>query len=305
MVETRVVVFLVLSGLLILYAITMYIRASKLTKSPIIRDYVASLEKRSLLFTSYKTPIKDIKKIKFQLKESGKKYSGIIIRQAIHNEVINFKEKEWEEKREKKREEYIAAIEKEQEERKEEREEYFAALKKEQAEEREKRRKEYIAAIEKEQEEREKERKEYIDVLIGEKKKEYLAAPKETLDNIVSEIDEMSGREFEMFLGNLFISQGFKVTLTSYSGDQGVDLLLYKNERKIAVQCKRYNINNRVGNAAIQEVVTGKLYYDCTESWVITSSYFTQHAVNLATKIDVELIDRNDLIAMLKKAYAS
>ncbi|WP_156914186.1 hypothetical protein [Paucisalibacillus globulus] len=30
-------------------------------------------------------------------------------------------------------------------------------------------------------------------MLIGEKKKEYLAAPKETLDNIVFEIDELTG----------------------------------------------------------------------------------------------------------------
>ncbi|QFT88081.1 Restriction endonuclease [Bacillus sp. THAF10] len=112
-------------------------------------------------------------------------------------------------------------------------------------------------------------------------------------------IDSMSGQDFELLLKRHFEGEGFKVTLTPLSGDQGVDLILQKDWRRIAVQCKRYSMKNRVGNSAIQEVATGKLYYDCTECWVITTSYFTSHARNLADKVGVRLIDRDILFKMV------
>lgn len=116
----------------------------------------------------------------------------------------------------------------------------------------------------------------------------------------INSIDLLTGIQFEKFLGDFFKKRGYRVTITKASGDQGVDLLLYKDQRRIAVQCKRYKQSNRVGNTAIQEVVTGKIFYDCTEAWVITTSTYTPHAIQLANKVGVKLIDRNSLIKLLK-----
>ncbi|MDM5326832.1 restriction endonuclease [Neobacillus sp. CF12] len=117
--------------------------------------------------------------------------------------------------------------------------------------------------------------------------------------NNMKNIDLMSGEEFERYLKKVFENQGFRVNLTPHSGDQGVDLILYKDNRKIAIQAKRNNQNSRVGNSAIQEVNTGKIFYDCNESWVITTSHFTNQAITLANKVEVRLIDRNLLMRII------
>ncbi|MEK4715727.1 restriction endonuclease [Sporosarcina sp. FSL K6-5500] len=113
-------------------------------------------------------------------------------------------------------------------------------------------------------------------------------------------IDRLTGLQFEKLLCDIFKEKGYKAIMTKASGDQGVDLIIYNGERKIAVQCKRYKESYKVGNTAIQEVITGKLFYDCTEAWVISTSTYTSNAIKLASKVGVKLIDRNGLIALIK-----
>jgi restriction system protein len=59
--------------------------------------------------------------------------------------------------------------------------------------------------------------------------------------------------------------------------------------RRIAVQAKGWE--NSVGNGAVQEVLAGKLYYDCAECAVVTNSSFTTKAKDLAVKAGCLLID--------------
>ncbi|MCG7344805.1 restriction endonuclease [Sporosarcina sp. ACRSL] len=112
-------------------------------------------------------------------------------------------------------------------------------------------------------------------------------------------IDNMSGYQFELYLLEFFQSQGYRAELAWLFGDHCVDLILQKEDRKIAVQCKRYQPSNKVGNEPIQEVATGKLRYECTEAWVITTSFYTSHAMQLANELEVRLIDRSNLIKLL------
>ena len=77
------------------------------------------------------------------------------------------------------------------------------------------------------------------------------------------------------------------------SGDQGVDLLLNIEKRRVAVQLKRYTAP--VGNAAVQAAFAGMVHYKAQEAWVITTSSFTKSAVDLAKSTGVRLIDRTEL----------
>ncbi|MEH6938320.1 restriction endonuclease [Bacillus sp. JJ664] len=119
----------------------------------------------------------------------------------------------------------------------------------------------------------------------------------------IEQIDLMTGIEFEHFLKSLFDKRGFKSVVTPGSGDQGVDLILYKDGRKIAIQAKRYSVTNNVGNKAIQEVNTGMQFYECNEAYVITTSDYTRSAVQLAMKVEVKLVNRNNLVALLNNKY--
>lgn len=109
----------------------------------------------------------------------------------------------------------------------------------------------------------------------------------------IDDIDSMSGVEFEHFLHRLFIYEGYDAKLTKASNDQGADLILTKNGENTVVQAKRYL--GAVSNSAIQEVVAAKAYYRCENALVITNSYFTKAAINLALSNKVTLLDREKL----------
>lgn len=109
----------------------------------------------------------------------------------------------------------------------------------------------------------------------------------------VDDIDMMSGVEFELFLANYFSSIGYETEVTKSSGDQGIDIILRKDEISIGVQAKCYS--GSVGNSAIQQAVAGKLFYHLDKVMVITNSIFTSSAIELAQANDVILWDRTIL----------
>lgn len=114
----------------------------------------------------------------------------------------------------------------------------------------------------------------------------------------IKNIDDMDGIEFENFCFNLLKDNGYsKLLLTKTSGDQGVDIVCYKDDVKFAFQCKCYSQD--IGNSAIQEVVSGRAFYDCDVAIVITNRYFTNNAIELAKINKVKLWDRDKLISML------
>ncbi|MEH7272628.1 restriction endonuclease, partial [Neobacillus vireti] len=78
------------------------------------------------------------------------------------------------------------------------------------------------------------------------------------------------------------------------SGDFGADLLLKKDRKKIVVQAKRYSKD--VGIKAVQEVMGARSYYKADEAWVVSNSYFTKAARELARNGNVALVNRDELI---------
>lgn len=120
------------------------------------------------------------------------------------------------------------------------------------------------------------------------------------LNSDISRIDTMTGEEFEEYLKALFERKGYCVIITPGSGDYGVDLICQKKEdsmpgkvERIAIQAKRYR--GKVGIEAVQQVIAGARYYDCNKAMVITNSFYTPNARNLAQKSDCLLWDRKTL----------
>lgn len=114
----------------------------------------------------------------------------------------------------------------------------------------------------------------------------------------IDTIDNLSGKEFEKLIYDLFTRNGYKCTLTKYTGDQGVDIIAENGIDIIAIQTKSYN--TPVGNHAIMEVVAGKNYYKANRCIVITNNIFTKSAKDLAFANGVELWDRKTLLEQVK-----
>jgi len=68
-----------------------------------------------------------------------------------------------------------------------------------------------------------------------------------------------------------------------------------KGKEKIVIQAKRYGVKIWVSLSAVQEVYGAKAYYKANQAWVVTNSYFTKQAKELAAACDVTLVDRADL----------
>lgn len=109
----------------------------------------------------------------------------------------------------------------------------------------------------------------------------------------LSEIDGMSGLDFETFVAARMYSAGWHIETTSASSDYGVDLIATNRRDVVAVQCKRYS--KTVGVRAVQEVVAGARHYDCTRAMVVSNQDFTRQAQTLAATSKCELIGRDRL----------
>ena len=106
----------------------------------------------------------------------------------------------------------------------------------------------------------------------------------------LSDIDTMDGHEFETFLVDFVIKLGYRVERRKKSHEQGLDLLLERRDERIACQVKRNK--KPVGNKAVQETTSAKLFYGCDSALVITNNFFTRDAKQLAEKCNVQLWDR-------------
>lgn len=114
------------------------------------------------------------------------------------------------------------------------------------------------------------------------------------------DVQTMDGLEFESWCANLLRGNGFiAVDVTKGSGDQGVDIIAEKDDIRYAIQCKRYASN--LGNTPVQEVCAGKFLYKCHVGVVMTNSYFTDPAKELAQATGVILWDGDKLAKMQAK----
>ena len=115
----------------------------------------------------------------------------------------------------------------------------------------------------------------------------------------ISQIDGLSGTDFEKLLKEIFEKQGYSVSMTKPSHDYGADLVLEKNKKISLVQAKCYSKN--IGIKAIQEIISARKHYDADELFVATNRYFSKDAMVLATEHNVRLIDRDVLVMLVKK----
>lgn len=92
-----------------------------------------------------------------------------------------------------------------------------------------------------------------------------------------------NGHQYEYQCAKMLRQNGFhKVRVTKGSGDQGIDIIAHKDEKKYGIQCKYYS--SPIGNHAVQEAFSGAKYYNCDLAVVMTNNTFTKSAKELAKK---------------------
>lgn len=117
----------------------------------------------------------------------------------------------------------------------------------------------------------------------------------------LTDIDKMDGITFENFCVELLKDNGYtNIQKTRASHDQGIDIIASYNHVIHGFQCKCYSSD--VGNSAVQEANSGMIFYKCHVGIVISNSYFTKSAHELAEGIGIVLWDRSVLQELLSKS---
>ena len=113
-------------------------------------------------------------------------------------------------------------------------------------------------------------------------------------------IEIMSSREFELFVGSIFVERGCtNVRVTQRTRDGGFDFEAQDNNRGISMtiigECKHYDKRRHVGIDIIRELHDVQLRKHANIAIVVTSSYFTQDAIDLACEYSMQLWDSHFL----------
>jgi restriction system protein len=116
-------------------------------------------------------------------------------------------------------------------------------------------------------------------------------------------IDDLSGIDFERLCFLYFEDIGFKPETTKVSGDHGVDLVIKdpKDGMKIAVQCKRWKKDSSVGNADLIKLFAGSRAYKCMGTLFITTSTYTNAAKDYAEAVKMETWSRLTVLDRIGK----
>ncbi len=120
---------------------------------------------------------------------------------------------------------------------------------------------------------------------------------RDSIASIPHTTSQLTGTEFEVLLCKLYEAMGYSAMKTGKTGDQGCDLVVNMGSERVVVQAKCYT--GSVGNSAVQEASTALKLYNCTRAMVVTTSYFTPEAIQLAKVNNVELIGGERLRELL------
>lgn len=105
--------------------------------------------------------------------------------------------------------------------------------------------------------------------------------------------------DYERYCAWLYTKEGYRVAETKTSGDEGIDLLLTKANKKVVVQCKRYA--NNVGQPVVRDLYGAMFHVAATEAHLCTTGRISRQAESWAAGKPIELIDGNDMVAWANK----
>lgn len=118
---------------------------------------------------------------------------------------------------------------------------------------------------------------------------------------IESIILSMSPRDFEMFVGSIFVDYGYDdVFVTQRTRDGAFDFeateIRHGIRNLIIGECKHYSPSHKVGDEIIRKLHDAQYEKHANTAMVVTSSTFTRDAKERARQYGMTLWDINDLI---------
>ena len=105
----------------------------------------------------------------------------------------------------------------------------------------------------------------------------------------------LSGHDFEAEFGKLLKEQGYTVKPTKGSGDGGIDLYAYENDKEIIIQCKAWK--NEVGPGPVRELQGVR--EPNQDAWFVGLGGFTSGAREFAEAKGIKLFEYRDVLKLV------
>lgn len=120
------------------------------------------------------------------------------------------------------------------------------------------------------------------------------------------EVYNLSSREFEEMVAQVFRNQGYEVRVTQATRDGGCDIIATHNigglPYMVLIECKKYNEKNKVGVSLVRSLLGVQTDQRANKAVLVTSSTFTKDARDFAARQQqlITLLDYDDLLRMMK-----
>lgn len=100
----------------------------------------------------------------------------------------------------------------------------------------------------------------------------------------------MTPKQYEKRVALYFEEKGYKVELTNFTNDYGVDVFAQNNLEKIAIQAKMYGKSTRkINRKMVMELHGAKDFFDCDRAMFATNGVVLKDAKNVADKLRIEI----------------
>lgn len=121
-------------------------------------------------------------------------------------------------------------------------------------------------------------------------------------------LQTMDDYEFEHFIGDVWERMGWSTEVSTQSADKGIDVVATRRspyEEKALIQAKRYGPNTTVGSPDIQQYASLKHQrHGVDKVLVVTTNRFSRQAEEIGRKLNVKLVDGDDLVALVSELDA-
>ncbi|MDY5348934.1 MAG: restriction endonuclease [Candidatus Ventricola sp.] len=123
---------------------------------------------------------------------------------------------------------------------------------------------------------------------------------KQCIYDDLNEIYNLSPKDFEDMVANLYRHLGFNVTQTPYINDGGKDAILSKDGIRYFLECKRYSPDAQIGRPMLQKLFAAMNEGHVEHGIFITTADFSKTAYEYGTRYGIQTINGQALVELIR-----
>ncbi len=116
-------------------------------------------------------------------------------------------------------------------------------------------------------------------------------------------IFNLTPREFENEIAAIYSKMGYDVKITTFTNDEGVDVIAIKEKVRFAIQCKRLQKDKVISRPELQKLYGGMASVKARRGIFVATCKFSTPAIEFARNNRIECIDLEQLVEIINKIY--